>query len=329
MSNQRDTITGVYLRSKWTSDDGSFVIAQLDDETTIKGPIPVEGFTSGLTYQFFGRKKTHKEYGDQFEFQQSQLIQPHTRNGIITYLCKYAPNIGPKIAGLLFDAWGTDAVNKLRNETEIAIGPVGRWITLEKAKAAAKALQEIARLEDTKIELTNLFDGRSFPGALVDECVEKWGILAPERVKRDPFCLLVAEMAGCGFARCDKLYIDVGLPPGRIKRCVMCLWYILHSDSSGSTWLPGKETVQRMLQMVGVVDDRPNRRKKRTKGERVQAVVKIARQGGWIATYRDEAGQLWIAEGERAREERLVAEKLVALSSWSVGERGDVKQGAA
>lgn len=314
MSNQRDTITGVYLRSKWTSDDGSFVIAQLDDETTIKGPIPVEGFTSGLTYQFFGRKKTHKEYGDQFEFQQSQLIQPHTRNGIITYLCKYAPNIGPKIAGLLFDAWGTDAVKKLRNETEVAIGPVGRWITLEKAKAAAKALQEIARLEDTKIELTNLFDGRSFPGALVDECVEKWGILAPERVKRDPFCLLVAEMAGCGFARCDKLYIDVGLPPERLKRQVICLWYVLHSDSSGSTWLDAKEVLDRLGQMIGGA-----------KVQKKKAVI-MGRRAGWIATYRDEAGQLWIAEGERAREERLVAEKLVGLSAWSVGE---AKQGAA
>lgn len=309
MAATETTIVGVYDSTRWSSPEYDYSIGFLEDGTTVCGAAEGGELTPGITYEFYGKWTEHSEFGKQFKFTMFTVKAPHSRTGIVAYLERYATGIGPAIASRLFDAFGTDAVKVLRTQPEavLAIPEIRRFLTPAKAQAAAAQLQAIAALEDTKIELTNLFAGRGFPDKLIDECIAKWRIQAPARVKRDPFCLLVEEMPGCGFARCDHLYLDLCLNPERVKRQVICLWHILHSDSSGHTWIPAEIAQRRLGEAVsvsgsiGVVE------------VKLRKAILVGCRSKWLARRRDSDGKLWLAEGERARQEEYLAERLKEL----------------
>jgi hypothetical protein len=306
-AKQQTTFVGVFDRVKWrASDDSNRIIGLCECGTAIIGVAEEGDLVPGLTYEFYGVASEHESYGRQFKFNLFTQKEPHSRHGIIAYLQKYAPNIGPAIAIRLWDAFAGDAVKVLRTQPELAIKApnVGKFLTLEKAQEASAVLRRIAELEDTKIELTNLFNGRGFPGSLVEECIDKWRILAPARIRRDPFCLLVEGFSGCGFARCDRLYVDLGLPPERLKRQMICLWHVLHEDSSGHTWIPADVAVNRLGQLVSGA------------ALKTKKAILLGCRSGWLARKRDSEGRLWLAEGKRAEAEQFVAEKLIELSEW-------------
>ncbi|HWB00982.1 MAG TPA: helix-hairpin-helix domain-containing protein [Pirellulales bacterium] len=317
------SITGVFDRVRFRSPDpdSNFIIAYLEDGTCVKGDEKSDGdLMPGVPYQFYGRWKNDPEHGRYFRFQMYSAKEPHSKAGIVGYLRRYACGVGPAIAARLFDAFGSEAVKVLRTQPDIAVAASGKYLTIEKAREAATALQAIAELEDTKIELADLFSGRGFPGVLVEECINRWGILAPARIRRDPYSLLVNEMSGCGFARCDRLYTDLGLPLHRIKRLVVCLWHVLHSDTSGNTWFDADEIKVRFGEQVGVLGeiqeagDRPRRLRPGFRN-----AVRCAVRAGWLAKRRDDTGKLWLAESQRAENERYLAEKLAELMQWTVG----------
>lgn len=298
------SIVGTFERVRWTSPEGNFLIGYLEDGSLVKGRAESGELVPGLVYQFYGKGwSEHPQHGRQFNFSQFMLKEPLSRHGVTTYLERYAAGVGPVVAAKLWDLYGQDAVKVLRMQPE-AVAELVPHLTVEKARIASQQLKEIADVEDTKIQLTSLFAGRGFPGVLVDECIGKWGILAPSRIRRDPFCLLVEKMPGCGFARCDRLYIDLGLPADRLMRQVTCLWNILRSESSGHTWLDAELALVKLEGDIGSA-----------KVKRKKAVV-WGRRAGWLATHRDEDGKLWLADAERAASERFVAAKTAELLQW-------------
>lgn len=295
---------GIFSRTRWQSPEGDRLIAWLEDGTVVLGAAEDGELIPGLAYQFYGRWEEHAEYGRQFHFRQFVRQEPHSRQGVVAYLTRYAPGVGPAVAARLWDAFGSQAVKVLRTQPETAAEAVRPFLRSDRAQAAAEALNKMADVEDTKIELTNLFAGRGFPSVLANECIDHWGILAPARIKRDPFCLLVTEFPGCGFARCDRLYIDLGLPPDRIKRQVIALWHAMHSDTSGHTWIDVEFALSRLGQLISGAKVRP------------QKAVKMACRAGWLKSRKDDAGKLWLAEADRAQAESRVAEKLLELTAW-------------
>lgn len=307
-----ETISGEYDFQIWRrrEDEGGspFVIGKLKDGRTIKGPLADdEALFKGIAYEFYGKWTEHATHDRSFLFSAFVMKVPHSREGIITYLEKNCRGIGPVIAGRIYDAFSGEAVKVLRTDPDrvAAVPAVARMrFTLEMARAASQALQVIADLEDTKIGLTDLFAGRGFPGTLIDDCVKKWKVRAPAVIKRDPFTLLVHGFSGCGFARCDRLYTDLMLPLGRLKRQMICLWHALHSDSSGNTWITADAAIERLKQTISGAKLQPKK------------AVKLGIRSGWLAKYRDADGKLWLAEGERGRNEAFVAEQLKLLGAW-------------
>lgn len=293
--------------------DGETVDAERlrDGHVTLKGNDDQGELIPGMPYRFFGRWDQHHKHGWQFQFRQFVKCEPHSRFGVARYLARYAPGIGHVLANRLFDLYGTDACKVLRMEPDRAAAEC-KGLCRERAEGAAAALREIVELEDTKIELTNLFAGRGFPGALIDQCIKRWGILSPKRIARDPFTLLVNDMPGCGFSRCDRLYLDLGLNPARLKRQAICAWHVLHSDSTGHTWFPLEVVKRGLMQHVGGVS--PN----------VKRAVKLAIRAGWLSVKQDDAGSWWFAEAGKARNERLLAEQITELSQWRMDASGPI-----
>lgn len=314
MSKPLTTYTGVLDRIRWRSEDESNrLIAVCEDGTSVIGAAQEGELTNGITYDFFGKwLPDHEKHGKQFKFDQFIIKEQHSKTGVVAYLARYCDGIGPFIAAKLFDAFQGEAVRVLRTQPEAALLALqGRWMTLDKLQHASKQLQEIAAMEDTKISLTNLFSGRGFPGAMIEDAIKKWGILAPARIRRDPFCLLVEEMPGAGFGRCDRLYMDLGLPPDRLKRQLICLWSILKDDTSGNTWHDLAATITRLGEKIGGTQVKPKK------------VVKLGKRAKWLALKRDEDGRLWVAEVEAAEAEKNVAERVGALREWEPPKEDD------
>ncbi len=312
MPAEKPTLIGVFHRFMWRSDDEErpHIIGFLQDGTTIKGNC--EGgkmLQPGLSYEFYGDWVDNPQYGKQFHFNLYVLKVPHSQEGIVAYLQRYGVGIGPVTANRIWDAFGAESVKVLRLQPDAVadIAVIARHFPRDKAHESAYELSRIAILEDTKIGLTDLFTGFGFPTVLVEECCDRWKEQAPARIKWDPYTLLVHGMSGCGFARCDALYMKLGLPPDRLKRQVICLWHALNSDSSGDTWMQADKALERLGQMVSGTKLRPKR------------AVQIGCRSGWLGKRRDADGVLWLAEGKRAENEAFAASKIKELSEWSQG----------
>jgi hypothetical protein len=293
-----EELTGTVKAIFFRSEDSDFIVAELVDGKIVCGDAPVASFVPRMTYRFYGKWKVRKGK-DQFVFEQYKLQEPHTRVGVVTYLSKFATNIGPAIANRLFDVYGTDAVKELRGNWELVAETI-KGLTRDRARAASQSLQAMKLTEDVRQELATLFHGRGFHGRLVDDVIRKYGILAPQRIKRDPLCLLVEGFASCGFARCDSLYCDLGLPQDALKRQTICIWHLLREDSN-STWLRESDLVRKLGEMIGgTVPD-------------AAKAIKLGIRSGWLARFEDEAGVAWLAEGEKANHEVWLAGHLREL----------------
>lgn len=313
-------ITGTLRREHWRPKDchetgDSFVIASLEDGTSLKGNAPVGELTPGLPYKFVGQWESEAGgrfgNGKTFKFQGFYKADPHSRMGVIKYLSKYAQGVGPAIAGVLYDIYGTDAVKNLRLDPEKAANDVNESVkrnafSVADAVAASRVLKSLALLEDTRIELANLLSGRGFPGQFLDTVLSKWGPLAAVRIKRDPLSLMVFGFPGCGFARCDKLYIDLGLPPGRVKRQMLCLWKALRDDGGGHTWQPVAWAEGQLKRAIAGAPPMINR------------ALRLGVKSGWLAVHRDERGSVWVAQGEAAAAERTAVDAVARLARWEL-----------
>lgn len=280
------------------------MIAVLEDKTTVKGEADPQSFVPGVVYRFWGKwgKKSAK-YGQAFEFKQYQQQEPHSRHGVVQYLLKYAAGIGSVYASQLWDAFGVEAVKTLRCNVDAVAAACPQIPRLKLADASA-SLQQYAATEDIRIELTQLLDGRGFSHKLIDMCIKRWGLHAASRIRHDPFTLLVNKLPTCGFARCDRLWSDLGLPPDRLKRQLMCLWKDLQENSDGNTWRSAAYARDVILhQISGVPGDRVDWRR----------AIKLGLRSRWLESRCDAAGQYWIAIGQNTRAERELAERLVDI----------------
>lgn len=321
---QHELLTGVFQRERWRPDineqpDNDFVIAALESGEVVLGDASRGDLIPGLTYRFFGQweEKVYRGRKEkQFRFRQYTKAEPHSRFGLVKYLERYAKGIGPTIAGRLFDQFGSEAVKVLRENPKLAADSIDK-LKLEVAVEAGDQLRQLGELEDVKIELMNLFAGRGFSHHLPRLAVKQWGILAPSRISRDPFCLLVAGLPSCNFARCDRLYQDLGMPLNRLKRLMLCVWHGLRTDTAGHTWHEAKKVVERLRQQATVADEGVDGlagSSGRMKRNQVMRALELGIRSGWLAMDRRDGG-LWLAEGEKARDELRLALRVLNLCS--------------
>jgi exodeoxyribonuclease V alpha subunit len=286
---------------------GGTLVGRLASGEVVRGRVEDRGdLEEGLSYRFVGRWDEHPRFGRQFAFSAFVVHAPHGRAAVIKYLTRFAANVGRKTAERLYDLYGADAAAVLAREPERVAGD--GLMTEAQVHEAAASLRELADQQVTLIDLLGLFDGKGFSHALAHACFAKWGVQAPAVVQRNPFALLVARMPGCGFCRCDALWLDLGLPPQRLKRQALAAWHFLNGGPSGHTWRPADAVANAIREGTG-------------DGARPRSAVALGLRARLLARRRDGDGVLWLAEGRRARNEATVAnrvrELLAAPPSWA------------
>jgi exodeoxyribonuclease V alpha subunit len=284
--------------------DTQTIIAKLSDGRTIRGTVDDPGeLQAGGYYLFVGHWNEHPKYGWQFAFSEFATDVPRDVDGAAAYLARHCEGIGATTANRLVEKYGGDAVRVLTLEPQRVVddGILRPAI----AQAAAQSLREVCdpSLAEAHLELFRLLrsGGGGFSyGKLIAKCLKLWGKAAPERIRRDPFTLLVRELPGCGFLRCDRLYTSLGHPPDRLKRQMLAVWYELRQRGD-DTWVSLDKAFQAVRNRIGGTTARPER------------AVALGYRAGWLDHRMDEHGGHWIAERGKARAERTVAQRVRLL----------------
>lgn len=283
-----------------------FAIAQMTDKTMVLGQFAGE-LLEGISYSFAGYWKTDERFGKQFRAKSFKQTAIHTSHGVISYLQRHCNNVGPVLAQNLYDAFGTDAVKVLRTDPDLACSKVKR-LRPAVAKAASDELKLQSKYESISIDLTDVFAGRGFSHGLVTECVRKWKLHAAEVLRRDPLKLLVEGFASCGWSRVFRLYCDMGLPLNRTKVQTISIWHGLRTDSSGSTWHCKSKAIDFLKAGIGAGTVL-----------KPEKALRLGIRARWLSVKKDQNGDTWIAEHEKAMDEWRLAEKLKAMRLADTG----------
>lgn len=299
-----EVITGVF--SAYRARKNDWAVGQLTDRTIICGEF-AEQLLAGHDYEFWGYRQKNEKFGDQFKVKAWKQRGIASSHGVQEYLKKHCHGIGPVGSDELWLKYGPEAVRVLRTDPERVAREVKR-IRLPIAQAAAAELRIIAKFEDVKIALTDILAGRGFSSKLPDDCIREWKLHAADVIRRDPWKLLVKGFSSCGFNRCMRLYSDLGLPMNRLKVQTIACWHALHSDNSGSTWCPKQKAIDMLCASMGAgVKLRPDK------------ALRLGIRARWLSVKKDQNGDTWIAEHEKAMDEWRLAEKLKAMRACDEG----------
>lgn len=291
-----------------------------DGPLAVKGTADPDELKPFSTYRFYGRwtdyhNKRNDQREKQFLFQTFTLAQPHGRAGVIAYLKQAGEGngIGQARATTLWEKFGSDAVRVLREDPEVAVAAV-RGLSIEQAKQASAWLKLQQALESCTIDVTDLLAGRGFPRDTARRVIAEHGNHAARLIRKDPYLLM--QYRGCGFKRCDALWMELGLPPNRLRRQAFSMWYALASDTEGHTWFPIEYGYQALKGAIGGTELRPELALKmaerigRINPERAGAVATLRSRGTSGPITLAEDGTRWIAEGKHANAEDYLAQRV-------------------
>jgi hypothetical protein len=326
MPAKLEEIEATYLRQRHRFDDciiGEAFFSERGEFATlitIKGDADDGELENNGHYRFYGRfsKYRNKRTGAeerQFHFDTFVQAACHGREGIVQYLCKVGGGngLGTSTACKLWDAYGSDAVRKIREAPE-TLREFSSRITGEQCRTIGEILEAQKATEDATIELTGLLSGRGLPKTTARKAIKRWGNRAAQMIRRDPYSLMAFR--GCGFKLCDSLWIEFGLSPHRLRRQALCAWHSIASQSTGDTWYSVKTVEQAIQQSIGGTNADPVRAIKlatrlgRMSPNHYGALAAI-RSDGATGPVVETGGRLWLAEGKNARAEQDVASFVV------------------
>jgi exodeoxyribonuclease V alpha subunit len=254
MSAKLLEISATYIRERmrFPNADCDVVIvdahanSDINGVVALKGPAEQDELQPDQTYRFYGHWTSYKNKRTgneekQFAFQSFVLETPHNREGVVAYLLQAGEGhgFGRVRAAKLWEMFGSDAVKTFREQPDLVIDKLaahGLPLAEEKALAISAVLASQAALEGCTLDLNDLLAGRGFPKATGRNCVRLWGNRAADLIRKNPYRLMAHR--GCGFKRCDALYLDLKLDPTAIRRQGYCLWNTIARDSEGHTWYP-------------------------------------------------------------------------------------------
>lgn len=169
---------------------------------------------TGTVYRFFGTLAHHPRYGLQYNAERYERKVDNTRDGIVDYLSSdLFKGIGPKTAGRIVDALGTDALDRIVADPRV----------LDRVPRLPKAVRETLPsrlLENRQTETTFVWlYGFQISPKMAAKIYARYGVSAIDVIKANPY-LLMDEVEGIGFKRADEIALKMGIAlddPSRIR----------------------------------------------------------------------------------------------------------------
>lgn len=252
----------------------------------------------GESYRFFGK---WGEYRNKKQFQAASCIEaaPLNQAGIIKYLKSNLDNIGDRRAHDLYDAFGANTLEVMRNEPETIAELIN--LKLEQTEKFSEILEKRLVFEQVTIETMELLSGEGVGDSTIQTIVRQWGLNASARIRSNPYELMTS-FDGIGWKTADKIWKKIGKPPWRIKRQLFAGMAALEEDRDGHTYLSQDQWREVIRKRVTECETDPD--KAMRLGVKA-GVLDLVNPGGLDDYY--------VTKSQWYEQERMVAVKVAAM----------------
>lgn len=193
------------------SGHNDFIIAKFDDVT---GLGKISDPVVGASYQLKGKWEENKKRVGEWQFVFTEYeAKVDTERGLVQYLAREAPGLGPKLSASLVALHGFRVMELLRSDDE-SINGVGPGIR--------KALRDWAKREHSNSTIKEKLYSIGLGTAQVAKLVSHYGGYAEDKIRKD--CFSLTEIKGFGFKTVSAIADLIGIPTndkGRIKAAVL------------------------------------------------------------------------------------------------------------
>jgi exodeoxyribonuclease V alpha subunit len=298
---EKVAVQGTVHKITYHHPDTNYTVLRLDVEnapgvTVVGGVYPV---SEGEEIKVFGFWKTHPRYGQQFQADHWEKVDPATLEGIEKYLGSgMIKGIGPTYARRLVDAFGLETLRILSQEPHRVLEVEG--IGAARARGIMQAWEAQRGMQDIMVFL----QGHGIGAALALKIYRFYGLDTIRRVKDNPYAL-ARDIYGVGFVLADRIAARLGIRgdfPLRVQAGV--LHVLKEFIDQGHCFVLFSALIRNAAALLrvgeGVIED---------------AVEKLAASGDVILeqTTSEERAHVYLADLYRA--EQRVAEALHRLLS--------------
>lgn len=242
---ERLTLTGICNTNTYYNNENGYGVYNFETEDLgvfkIKGSFIPE-LIEGQTYQLVGEIVSYK--GErQLKIAQYIPVKPVNKKGVISYL-KTLYGLKTK-AELIYNTFGDNCIDILLKDPMLVaseIKGIGK-------KSVVKWQEQLKSLEDNQqFYITLLGYGISQKNAT--KLLDKHGEKILRTIEENP-CLLMSEVKGYGFLKCDKIALNMGLAPDNPHRIKSSIKYILEDASTkGHCYLPVNELILNIISLL-------------------------------------------------------------------------------
>ncbi|MDI9541218.1 MAG: ATP-dependent RecD-like DNA helicase [Bacillota bacterium] len=241
---------GRFIKEIFRNQQNGYTVAVFElEESKVHQEITVVGYIGEIDknarYSLQGDYVENPRYGIQFKMESYKKLMADNKEGMIKYFSGVQfKGIGPVFAERLVNSLGLDAIEKIKNNTDI-LDEVPSMTTRRK-KAILEGLKQEADeavifLTSHHISLKNVF-----------KLKHKYGNDLLEIMKTDPY-RVIREVEGIGFATVDKFALDVGFEKDDINRLTAYSESLLMSlcMKNGDTYLELNEFIKHLNKNIG------------------------------------------------------------------------------
>lgn len=243
------TVVAVY-KTGGTRDGGQWAVGRIRHEGKEVAGIGSfhEMLAEGVEYRFFGEWGEYKGQR-QFRWNSYVVMEEQSPNGIVSYLASFGAGygIGQKRSMDIYRMFGEDSLRMVREEPEKVAAAIP-GLKVQNVQIMAGRMQAVQGTERLRSELMGILYRKGFPRSLPDKLIEVFGNRAVEEVRQNPFVLM--GFSGCGFLRCDGLYLDLGLPKDDPIRQAYCIHHVICQQMlKGHTWCRALDLLEDFLRL--------------------------------------------------------------------------------
>jgi exodeoxyribonuclease V alpha subunit len=253
--------------------------AMLRHQLSVAGLLPdaSEGryFALDLSYQ------PHPTFGPQWRIERAVPTTPMTPAGLVTYLEKSIPGIGPRRAATLVDRFGAELIQVL--DADDAVQRIH-----DRCRIGVKVLEQLVSAwketrDDRRLSLTLLDAGWTM--SQVARARERFGTGIAAILASDPYRLMLVR--GIGFRLADAVAMKLGIPADHPSRLAAAAAFILEGEADeGHCWMAFIDMVGRTAELLALGEG--------ALATSVDVVVGGEDTGHDALVLRDQQGRCWL-----------------------------------
>lgn len=243
-------LIGICKSNVFKSDDSDYAVfnfeladKEKDNKFKIQGSFP-NSLIEGQTYRLNGKIIEYR--GEkQLRVANYHVSKPINKKGIIAYL-QTLHGLKSK-AELIYNEFGDECIDILLKEpmkVSENIKGIGK-------KSVKKWQEQLEELEDNKETLIKLL-GYGISNNNCNKLIKEFGDKVLGIIESNPY-MLIKQVKGYGFLKCDNIALTAGLYPDDINRIKSSVTYVLEeSATSGNCFLPSDELINNINRLLSL-----------------------------------------------------------------------------